>query len=111
MVESTEKQMTFDDLIKNAEVSQSQYLIILFKRTKLKEIQDAGTRFMGYQDEEAKNQDVNEIRARQQSCYIKDLPEDERPEFWKATENKTSNRMTIKQIVHLVRKFQINEVG
>jgi hypothetical protein len=39
---------------------------------------------MGYIDaDDKKGPAPGEIRARQQSCMIKDLPADEVPEFWK----------------------------
>ena len=61
---------------------------------------------MGYQGLDPSS-DSSEIRARQQSCYIKDLPEDERPEFWKGNDNHMQSRMTIKQIVHMVRSYRL----
>jgi hypothetical protein len=59
--------------------------------------------FYGYQDSPS----GKEIRMRQQSCLIRDLPEDEVPDFWKANLERAkdapkANRMTIKEIVFKV---------
>jgi hypothetical protein len=59
--------------------------------------------FMGYQDFGGGGAaDGGEIRTRQMSCMIKDLPQDEVPEFWKQMAQSSAQRVTIKQIVEKV---------
>ena len=64
--------------------------------------EEAKESFKGYQDASPSNSD---IRERQHSCYVKDLNDEDKPEFWKEIEKQSNSfkkRMTIKDIVSKV---------
>jgi hypothetical protein len=64
---------------------------------------------MGYIEAEEKKGDTGEIRARQQSCMIKDLPPDEVPEFWKDLIDGKMNMQPKMSTKELMKKVSISE--
>jgi len=69
---------------------------------------------MGYIEGDEKKGDTGEIRARQQSCMIKDLPPDEVPEFWKDLIDGKMNlqpKMSTKELMKKVQPHRPMDVG